>query len=97
MPSLPTPGGVGVVAVGDQDHRPPDPAAAQVERLDHHLRVADADVDERDLEPALAADARRGRAGQLPLELDPEVVERGLERRLQLLAADDQHPRAARR
>ena len=41
-----------------------------------HLWVADADVDERDLEPALATDARRGGAGHLPLELDPQLVER---------------------
>ena len=87
IPSRPIPGGRRRDAVREQDHRAAETTATEVERLEHRLRAADADVDERDLEPALAADARGGGAGRLPLVLDPELVERRLEHRLQLARA----------
>ena len=46
----------------------------------------------RDLEPALFAHASRGGSGELPLMLDPEIVQRRLQQRLQLRAADHQNP-----
>ena len=84
-------------SVGEQDHGASQPAAAQVERLQHGLRVADPDVDQRDLEAPLAAHAGGGRAGRLPLVLDAELVERGLEHGLQLLRARRRAPASVRR
>ena len=81
--------------VGEQDHRTAHPASAQIQRLEDRLRVADADVDQRDFKAPLAAHAGRGRSGRLPLVFDAHLVERGLEHRLQFVAADHQHAGAA--
>ena len=64
--------------------------------MQDRLRVSHADIDERNLEPTLLANARGGGSGELPLMLDAEIVERRLHQRLELRAADDQYPRAPR-
>ena len=80
MPSLSTPGGVGVPPSENRITARRDAPAAQVERLDDHLRVADARRRRaRPRSGARGTRARRPRRVSLPLELDAELVERGLE------------------
>ena len=96
IPSLTIPEGVGVAPIREQDHRASKAPSAQVECLQGGLRIADSHVDQRHLEAPLVAHPGCRSPARLPLVLDPELVERRLERELHVLAADDQHAAAAR-
>jgi hypothetical protein len=58
--------------------------------LQNRLRVAYAYIDQSDFEAPLTAHAGGRAAAVLPVVFDSQLVERGLQRRLQLLASDDQ-------
>ena len=51
----------GRLLVGKQYHHAAYPPAPKIERLQDSLRVSDAHIDERDLEPPLLADPARQR------------------------------------